>query len=114
MLLSAIDERDFYKFSYGFRPGAGAHRALRALREGGMALGGGWIVDADIRGFFDSVDHGVLRNILRQRVKDGGILHLIGKWLNAGVMDNGELFQPGPPDKTHSPLISAFIGSTII
>ncbi|HEY6369143.1 MAG TPA: hypothetical protein VIX37_01065, partial [Candidatus Sulfotelmatobacter sp.] len=52
MLLSAIYERDFYRFSYGFRPGLGAHRALRALREGSMALGGGWIVDADIRGFF--------------------------------------------------------------
>jgi RNA-directed DNA polymerase len=109
MLLSAIYERDFYRFSYGFRPGLGAHRALRALREGCMALGGGWIVDADIRGFFDSVDHGVLRDILRQRVRDGGILRLIGKWLNAGVMDNGELFHPEtgtPQGGVISPLLA--------
>lgn len=109
MLLSAIYERDFYRFSYGFRPGLGAHRALRALREGSMALGGGWIVDADIRGFFDSVDHGVLRDILRRRVRDGGILRLIGKWLNAGVMDSGELFHPEtgtPQGGVISPLLA--------
>jgi RNA-directed DNA polymerase len=109
MLLSAIYERDFYRFSYGFRPRAGAHRALRALREGCMALGGGWIVDADIRGFFDSVDHGVLRDILRRRVKDGGILRLIGKWLNAGVVDDGELIHPEtgtPQGGVISPLLA--------
>jgi RNA-directed DNA polymerase len=109
MLLAAIYERDFYRFSYGFRPGRGAHRALRALREGCMALGGGWIVDADIRGFFDSVDHGLLRQFLRRRIRDGGILRLIGKWLNAGVLDHGELFHPEtgtPQGGVISPLLA--------
>jgi len=82
MLLSAIYEQDFYEFSYGFRPRVGAHVALRALRQACMDFNGGWIVDADIRGFFDGLDRGILREILRRRVNDGGILRLIGKWFN--------------------------------
>lgn len=109
LLLSAIYERDFYGFSYGFRPGTGAHPALRALREVCMELNGGWIVDADIRGFFDSVDHGVLREILQRRVRDGGILRLIGKWLKAGVLEEGSLLRPEtgtPQGGVVSPLLA--------
>jgi group II intron reverse transcriptase/maturase len=109
LLLTAIYERDFYRCSYGFRPGIGAHQALRRLRADCADLGGGWIVDADIRGFFDSVDHGVLRQILRQRVNDGGILRLIGKWLGAGVLESGQLLHPEtgtPQGGVISPLLA--------
>jgi retron-type reverse transcriptase len=85
LLLSPIYEQDFYEFSYGFRPGKGAHDALHALREQSMDLQGVWLVDADIRGFFDSVDHGLLQQILRQRVNDGGIVRLVGKWLKVSA-----------------------------
>ncbi len=54
-----------------------------------MDLGGGWGLELDIRSFFDTVDHGVLRRILRERVNDGVLLRLIGKWLNAGVLEQG-------------------------
>lgn len=109
MLLSPIYEGDFYEFSYGFRPGKGAHPALRDLREQSMALGGGWVVDADIRGFFDNVDHATLQQILRQRVNDGGILRLIGKWLEAGYLESGSLHRPGtgtPQGGVISPLLA--------
>ena len=109
MLLSAIYEQDFYEFSYGFRPRVGAHVALRALRQACMDFNGGWIVDADIRGFFDGLDRGILREILRRRVNDGGILRLIGKWFNAGVMDGGELIHPEtgtPQGSVASPLLA--------
>lgn len=109
MLLSVIYERDFYDFSYGFRQSKGAHQALRELRALCMGMGGGWIVDADIRGFFDSVDHRVLRRILRRRVNDGGILRLIGKWLQAGVLEGQQLLRPEtgtPQGGVISPLLA--------
>jgi RNA-directed DNA polymerase len=67
---------------------------LRAVRTQGLTEGIGWIVDADVRGFFDSIDRTQLRMILRQRVNDGSILRLIGKWLRAGVRDGGVLQHP--------------------
>jgi group II intron reverse transcriptase/maturase len=109
MLLSAIYERDFYDFSYGSRPGKGAHQALRDLRNQCMSLGGGWIVDADICGFFDNVNRELLRQILRQRVNDGGILRLIGKWLRAGVLEGEQLLHPEtgtPQGGVISPLLA--------
>jgi RNA-directed DNA polymerase len=90
MLLEAIYEQDFHPCSYGFRPGKSAHQALHHLREEGMQGWLNWIVDADIQGFFDQLDQGVLRDLLHRRVKDGGIDRLIGKWLNAGVLEAGE------------------------
>jgi RNA-directed DNA polymerase len=94
LLLTPIYERDFYEFSYGFRPGRGTHDALHALRERCMELGGVWLVDADVRGFFDSVNHGPLQQILRQRVNDGGIVRLVGKWLKAGILEGEKLTHP--------------------
>lgn len=118
LLLSTIYERDFYEFSYGFRPGKGAHNALRDLRNRIMALEeGGWVVDADIRGFFDSVDHGALRQILRQRVNDGGILRLIGKWLAAGALEGGQLLHPEtgtPQGGVLSPLLANIYLHTVL
>jgi RNA-directed DNA polymerase len=94
MLLEAIYEQDFLDCSYGFRPGRSPHQALHALRERCMQEGIGWIVDADVSGYFDSIDRTRLREVLRQRVNDGRIMRLIGKWLRAGVMEDGELYHP--------------------
>jgi RNA-directed DNA polymerase len=94
MLLEAIYEQDFYDGSYGFRPGRSPHEALHELRERCMNEGIGWIVDADVSGYFDSIDRTRLRDVLRQRVNDGRILRLIGKWLRAGVMEAGVLHHP--------------------
>lgn len=109
LLLTAVYEEDFYDFSYGFRPGRGAHDALHALWQGCMGMGGGWVIDADIRGFFDAVDRAELRAILRRRINDGGILRLIGKWLKAGALDAGELVNPEtgtPQGGVISPLLA--------
>ncbi|MFZ5559175.1 MAG: reverse transcriptase domain-containing protein, partial [Pseudomonadota bacterium] len=89
MVLEPIFEQDFLDCSYGFRPGRSAHQALEALRGGLMALGGGWIIDLDIRSYFDSIGHSHLRHFLEQRVRDGVIGRAVGKWLNAGVMEDG-------------------------
>lgn len=109
MLLESVYEQDFHDFSYGFRPGRSAHQAIGALRECCMALNTGWIVDADISGFFDNLDHGHLRDILRERVNDGGVLRFVGKWLNAGVLEGQELTHPeagSPQGGVISPLLS--------
>jgi len=94
MLLEAVYEQDFYDCSYGFRPGRSPHQALTKLRNqcawGNIKV----VVDADVSGCFDNIPKGQLLAVIRQRVNDGGILRLIGKWLNAGVLDGEELFYP--------------------
>jgi len=94
MLLEAVYEQDFYDFSYGFRPGRSPHQALHELRERCMGMNIGWIVDLDVCGFFDNLEHGQLREVLKQRVNDGGIIRLIGKWLKAGVIEGESLNYP--------------------
>jgi group II intron reverse transcriptase/maturase len=94
MLLGAIYEQDFYDFTHGFRPGRRPHRALKELRQQCVEMRIGWIVDADVSSFFDSIDRGWLRKAIQQRVNDGSLLRLIGKWLNAGVMDQGVWSHP--------------------
>jgi RNA-directed DNA polymerase len=94
MLLGAIYEQEFYGFSYGFREGRSAHQALGELRRMCERMNIGWIVDADVSGCFDNLDHGLLRTFIKQRVNDGGIVRLIGKWLNAGVLEEGILRYP--------------------
>ena len=89
MLLEPIYEEDFYDFSYGFRPGRSAHDALEALGNATWGMRGGWVLEADIRSFFDTLDHEKLRDLLHHRVTDGVIGRLIGKWLNAGVLEGG-------------------------
>ena len=109
MVLEAVYEQDFYPCSYGFRPGRGAHDALQALWTETMALGGGWVLEADIEKFFDSVDHTKLREVLSQRVSDGALIRLIGKWLNAGVMEAGVVRHPEtgtPQGGVISPLLA--------
>jgi len=95
MVLEAVYEQDFLDCSYGFRPGRSAHQALYALRDVMMGMHGGWVLEADIEGFFDSVDRAKLQQVLRQRVRDGVLVRLVGKWLNAGVMEEGRIRYPG-------------------
>jgi group II intron reverse transcriptase/maturase len=94
MILEAIFDQDFYAFSHGFRKGHSPHQARHELREQCRTLHINWIVDADVSGCFDNLDWGFLREFIQQRVKDGGILRLIGKWLHAGVLEAGELTHP--------------------
>ena len=91
MLLEPIYEQDFLDCSYGFRPGRSAHQALESLWQQSMGNNVGWVLDVDIKSFFDTLDHATLREIISRRVGDGVIRRLIGKWLKAGVMEVGEL-----------------------
>lgn len=91
MLMGAVYEQDFYPFSYGFREEHSAHQAIGEIREQCMEHGIRWIVDADISGFFDNIDWRWLRMFIQQRINDGGLLRLIGKWLNAGVMEGDQI-----------------------
>ena len=109
MVLEPIYEQDFEPFSFGFRPERSAHQALDLLWRQITALGTGWILDVDIRKYFDTLEHRHLREILEHRVKDGVILRLIGKWLNAGVMEEHQLTYPKegtPQGGVISPLLS--------
>jgi len=94
MVLEPLYEQEFLNCSYGFRPGRSAHDALNALWEQTMGIGGGWIIDLDIRKFFDTMDHAHIREILKKRVSDGVIMRLIGKWLNAGVWEGSAVSYP--------------------
>jgi group II intron reverse transcriptase/maturase len=89
MLLEPIYEQDFHDCSYGFRPKRSAYQALESLWQQTMKMGGGWILEVDIRKFFDTLDHAHLRELLQRRVRDGVLLRLIGKWLQAGVLEEG-------------------------
>jgi group II intron reverse transcriptase/maturase len=109
MVLEPLYEQEFLDCSYGFRPGRSAHDALQALWKRMMEIGGGWVIDLDIRKFFDTVDHTHIREILKRRVSDGVIQRLIGKWLNAGVWEEGETSYPEkgtPQGGVISPLLS--------
>lgn len=90
-LLSALYEADFLSASYGFRPGRNAHQALRDLRNTVMTGRAHWVVEADIRGYFDHIDHAWLLRMLALRIGDRWILRLIRKWLTAGVLEGTEL-----------------------
>ena len=109
MLLEPIYEQDFVDCSYGFRPGRSAHQALESFRTPLMDCRGGYVLEVDIRKFFDNLDHGHLRTFLQLRVRDGVLMHLIGKWLSAGVMEDGSVSYPdsgSPQGGVVSPLLS--------
>ena len=109
MVLEPVYEQDFLDCSWGFRPGRSPHLALDALWRGLMGLGGGWIIDLDIRRYFESIDHDQLRGVLDQRVRDGVIRRALGKWMNAGVMESGIVEYPTagtPQGGVISPLLS--------
>ena len=109
MVLEPIYEQDFLHCSYGFRPRRSAHDALEAVYVQTTRMCGGWIVEIDIEKFFDRLDHGHLMDILRRRVRDGVLLRLIGKWLNAGVLEKGAVSYPEagtPQGGVISPLLA--------
>ena len=109
MLLEPLYEQDFLNCSYGFRPKRSPHTALQALWDQMMGQAGGWVIDLDIRKYFDTLSHATLRTILAQRMRDGVISRLIGKWLKAGVMEDGSVTyseQGTPQGGVLSPLLS--------
>lgn len=109
MILSAVYEQDFLPSSYGFRPGRSAHQALQDLGDELMAIKGGWVIEADIRDCFGTLDHAWMRKILDRRIRDGVLLRQIGKWLNAGVLEQGERTIPEagtPQGGVISPLLA--------
>jgi RNA-directed DNA polymerase len=89
-VLSAIYEQDFLGFSYGFRPGRSPHQALDALAAGITIRRVNWVLDADIRRFYDTLDHGWLVKFVEHRIADRRVVRLIQKWLNAGVLEEGK------------------------
>jgi len=109
MVLGAVYEQDFLDCSYGFRPGRSAHDALQAVWKQTMDLRDCHVLEADIEDFFGSVDKGKLREMLHQRVRDGVLMRLIGKWLKAGVMEDGCVYHPDtgvPQGGVVSPILS--------
>ncbi len=109
MVLEPIYEQDFLDCSYGFRPGRSAHQGLEAARNQLMAMGGGWVIELDIQAFFDALDKAQLGEFVRRRVRDGVVLRLIGKWLNAGVLEDGAVTYPEtgtPQGGVISPLLA--------
>ncbi|MFZ1834554.1 MAG: group II intron reverse transcriptase/maturase, partial [Pseudomonadales bacterium] len=108
-VLNAIYETDFLGFSYGFRPGRSPHDALDALYVGLLTRQVNWVLDVDIRGFFDAIDHGWLVRFVEHRIADRRVVRLIQKWLNAGVLEEGKrhVAQEGTPQGgSASPLLA--------
>ena len=94
MLLEPIYEADFLPCSYGFRPKRSAHDALDALRKGIIEQRQRWVIDADLKSYFDSISHTHLRSFLDLRIKDGVVRRMIDKWLKAGVLEEGTVHRP--------------------
>jgi group II intron reverse transcriptase/maturase len=108
-VLNAVYEVDFLGFSYGFRPGRSQHNALDALYAGILTSKVNWVLDLDIRGFFDAIDHGWLVKFVEHRIADQRIVRLIQKWLNAGVLEDGKRIQVGegtPQGGSASPFLA--------
>jgi len=110
MLLSSVYEQDFLECSYGFREGRSAHQALEALWQAIMGMGGRcWVYEVDIKSYFCTIKHGYLREFYKQRVRDGVIVRMLGKWLKAGIMEDGAIHYPTegtPQGGVVSPLLS--------
>jgi RNA-directed DNA polymerase len=110
MLLAPLYEHDFLDCSYGFRPGRNAHQALEALWQAIMGMGSVcWVLEVDIKSYFDTVKHGYLRDFYKKRVRDGVVNRVLGKWLKAGVTEDGTLRYPQegtPQGGVISPLLA--------
>jgi group II intron reverse transcriptase/maturase len=108
-VLNAIYETDFLGFSYGFRPRRSQHNALDALYVGLLTKRVNWVLEVDIRGFFDSIDHGWLVKFIGHRIADQRVVRLIQKWLNAGVLEDGKRMrveEGTPQGGSASPLLA--------
>lgn len=117
MVIGEVYEQEFHDFSYGFRSGRSAHQAVEAVQNMAWRMSGGWLVEVDIKKFFDTVAHVHLQEILGQRIGDGVLLRLIGKWLNAGVVEGAELSYPGegtPQGGVISPLLANIYLHTVL
>jgi group II intron reverse transcriptase/maturase len=117
MLLEPIYEQSFHDFSFGFRPRKSAHQAVQYLREQCFEQEVSYILDVDLRQYFDTIDHGHLREILSQRVGDGVLGRLINKWLKAGVWEEGTVHYPeagSPQGGVISPLLSNIYLHTVL
>lgn len=109
MLLEPIYEQDFRNCSFGFRSGRNAHQALEVIRRGILVQRARWVLEVDVRKYFDSIDHAKLREMLARRVTDGVVRRMIDKWLKAGVLEQGQLSFPGsgtPQGGVISPMLS--------
>jgi group II intron reverse transcriptase/maturase len=108
-VMGAVYEADFLGFSYGFRPGRSQHDALDAVYVGITQRKVSWVLDADIRGFFDAIAHDWLVKFIEHRIMDKRVVRHVKKWLNAGVMDDGERIFPergSPQGGSISPLLA--------
>ena len=108
-VLNAVYEADFIGFSYGFRPGSSQHKALDALSAALITKKVGWVLDADIRNYFGSISHEWLVKFIEHRIADKRVVRLIQKWLNAGVLEDGEVTYDevgAPQGASVSPLLS--------
>jgi RNA-directed DNA polymerase len=94
-VIEPIYEEEFKTFSYGFRPGCSQHQAINYMFKQVSLYRMRYIIDADLKDYFGSINHGILREFLDKRVKDGVIRRAIDKWLKAGVMESGEHQLPG-------------------
>jgi group II intron reverse transcriptase/maturase len=112
-VLECIYEQDFVGFSYGFRPGRGSHQALDALFVGITKRKVNWIIDADIRGFFDNISHNWLMKFLEHRIADRRMLRLAKKWLRAGVSEDGE-WSPTKVGTPQGAVISPFFANVFL
>ena len=90
-VLNAVYEQDFVGFSYGFRPGRSQHNALDAVSVGIMRRKVSWVLDADIRGYFDAIDHEWLIRFVEHRIGDQRVIRHVKKWLKAGVLEDGKV-----------------------
>ena len=109
MLLEPVYEEEFLDCSFGFRPRRSAHQALEKLRGMVMEMKGGYVIDVDVRKYFDTIPHQQLREVLAHRIRDGVITRLVGKWLKAGIWEAGEVTYPeagSPQGGVISPLLS--------
>ena len=106
-VLNAIYETDFLGFSYGFRPGRSPHHALDALYTGLLTRKVNWVLDLDIRGFFDTISHEWLVKFVEHRIADRRVVRLIQKWLNAGVLEDGKRIAGGGRDAAGRQCIAA-------
>lgn len=108
-VMNAIYETDFLGFSYGFRPGRSPHRALDALYTGLLTRKVNWVLDVDIKGFFDGISHEWLVKFVEHRIADRRVVRLIQKWMNAGVLEDGKHWrveEGTPQGGSASPLLA--------
>jgi RNA-directed DNA polymerase len=117
LVLEAVYEQDFLDCSYGFRPGRSAHQLLQDFWSMATRIAGGWVIEIDIQKYFDSIPHAKLVEILRQRVVDGVLLRLIGRWIHAGVLERGAISRPQsgtPQGGVISPLLANIFLHTVL